>query len=112
MKNEIHASSVKVEKDALIEMEKHYSIYYDDKWYMCYFIWSHSESLQKTHTGYKMPTCNDIQTVGKKFILYGPIQLKGNLSFYLSLNERDKVNTTYKKCKKKSTLIKYFFTSM
>ena len=32
--SETHVSSVKVEKDALIEMRKYYSVYYDDKWYL------------------------------------------------------------------------------
>ena len=32
--SETLVSSVKVEKDSLIEIEKYYRIYYDDKWYL------------------------------------------------------------------------------
>ena len=32
--SETHFSSIKVEKNALIEMEKYYGAYYDNKWYL------------------------------------------------------------------------------
>ena len=67
--SETHASSLKVEKEAL-------STYYDSKWYLgCVIsydnilkVWK-IKFLRETHTGFKRPTSDDIQTVDKKFIL-------------------------------------------
>lgn len=42
--------------------------------------------------GFKWPTHNDIQIVEKKFILYRPVQLNGNLPFHISGNKRDNHN--------------------
>ena len=42
--------------------------------------------FQEPHVGFKWPTSDDIQTVDKRFILYVPVRLNGNLPFHLCFN--------------------------
>ena len=44
-KSEIHISSIKLEEVALIDMEKYYTIHYDDKWHLGHVI-SHDDILE------------------------------------------------------------------
>ncbi|GBN42624.1 hypothetical protein AVEN_91885-1 [Araneus ventricosus] len=91
----------------VIELEKYFSVYYDDNWYIGRVAEYDANSemckikfLQETDLGFKWPSVDDVQMVQKKFLLAGPIELSGNLPFYIKYETRRDIIALYKKFKK------------
>lgn len=92
---------------ASVELEKYYSVYYDDNWYIGRITAYENASdmckikfLHETDYGFKWPTSEDLQMVNRKFILSGPIELSGNLPFHINYEIRKEIVSLYKKYKK------------
>ncbi|GBN78418.1 hypothetical protein AVEN_57596-1 [Araneus ventricosus] len=86
------------------ELEKYFSVYYDDNWYIGRITEYDANSemskikfLQETDLGFKWPSVDDVQMVQKKFHLS---ELSGNLPFYIKYETKRDIIALYKKFKK------------
>ncbi|CAH1115887.1 unnamed protein product [Psylliodes chrysocephalus] len=90
----------------LIETDKYYAIYYDDSWYIGKIIETRNDDLYrikilKEDLGhYYWPNKDDIQTVKKEFILFGPITLLGFKPFSISRETKEEIKKIYKEYKR------------
>lgn len=90
-----------------IKLENYYVVYYDNTWYIGRIL------SKEPHDNYKIkflhenlekfdwPKHNDIQIVNSKFIIHGPITLKGFGPFEITRIDRMSIKNQYKNFKKR-----------
>lgn len=92
-------------KEIIIEVEKYYSVYYDDQWYLGRILNTNDNEctikfLMKNLDNFIWPKQEDIQLVNEKFIFYGPIHLVGSNPFQLKRVDLITINKLYRDLKR------------
>ena len=85
------------------ELEKYYAVAYSDKYHIGKLQKIENDQCQMTFLEeflkiFKWPKVPDVDTVEKKYIIYGPIHFK-NYPFRLSRFESQKINKIFKEIK-------------
>lgn len=93
------------EKKIDITFESYFAVYYDKNWYVGRVTGKEREKfvikfLKQNLQKYMWPKIEDIQSVDKKFIFYGPIKLLGNGPFTISRIDLININKIYKDMKR------------
>jgi hypothetical protein len=89
-----------------IEMEKYYAVYYTESWYIGRVIKTLGNKkyiikfLKEELGSFIWPSIEDRDEVEEKFILAGPIALKGQLPFNISQTDREIIQKEYRIFKK------------
>uniref|UniRef100_A0A1Y1K7X6 Tudor domain-containing protein n=1 Tax=Photinus pyralis TaxID=7054 RepID=A0A1Y1K7X6_PHOPY len=89
-----------------LEMEKYYSVYYDETWYIGRIIQKKETSctikfLKEELDKFMWPSADDIKIVNSEYIFYGPIALEGIGPFSIKRHDLILIKKEYKELKKK-----------
>lgn len=92
------------ESEMNLLIEHYYAIYYDDSWYIGRLVKIEDniltiKFLKSELDRYVWPKKDDIQTLCREFVFFGPIKLIGNNPFFLKRCDFVKISKMYKTLK-------------